>query len=78
MSNKLQIKRNESGLSQSELSTAANVSLMTLRKYERGSLDINGARLATLLKLCLALDCHLSDIIDDPETLELLEKYGSK
>ena len=78
MTNKLQNQRNEAGLSQAELSNKANVSLMTLRKYEREALDINGAKLSTLLKLCLALDCSLSDIIDDEETLELLRKYETR
>ena len=78
MINKLQNQRNEAGLSQAELSNKVNVSLMTLRKYEREALDINGAKLSTLLKLCLALDCTLSDILNDEETLELLRKYEAK
>ena len=78
MTNKLQNQRNEVGLSQAELSNKANVSLMTLRKYEREALDINGAKLSTLLKLCLALDCSLSDILDGEETLELLQKYEAR
>ena len=35
--------------------------------------DINGAKLATLLKICNALECSLRDIITDPATLEGLE-----
>ena len=33
------------------------------------------AGLATLLKLCLALDCKLGDILTDEETVKLLEQY---
>ena len=40
--------------------------------------DINGAKLSTLLKLCLALNCRLTDILDDPETLDLLRKYEER
>ena len=39
---------------------------------------MHGAKLSTLLKLCLALDCRLSDILDDPETLDLLRQYGER
>ena len=72
---KLQDKRNEAGLSQAGLSEKAGVSVITLRKYEREALDINGAKLSTLLKLCIALECPLEAILDDPETLNLLEQY---
>lgn len=65
-------------MSQTKLSETAGVSLQTLQKYERRALDINGAKLSTLLKLCLALDCCLFDILDDPETLDLLERYEER
>ena len=65
-------------MSQTKLSETAGVSLQALQKYERRALDINGAKLSTLLKLCLALDCRLSDILDDPETLDLLERYEAR
>lgn len=54
------------------------MSLRTVTSLEQGVRNINKAELSTLLKLCLALDCHLSDILDDPETLDLLEKYKSR
>ncbi|MFR0912306.1 MAG: hypothetical protein ACLSF6_06050 [Evtepia gabavorous] len=38
--------------------------------------DLSGAKLATLLKLCLALNCTLADILPDGETTELLTRYG--
>ena len=75
---KLQDQRIESGMSQSKLSETAGVSLQTLQKYERHALDVNGAKLSTLLKLCLALGCSLSDILEDPETLALLERYEKR
>ena len=37
--------------------------------------DLSGAKLATLLKICLALDCKLADILPDGETTALLELY---
>ena len=58
------------------MSESAGVSLKTLQKYESKALDINGAKLLTLLKLCNALDCRLEDILDDPETLAALGMYN--
>ena len=52
------------------------MSLKTLQKYESKALDINGAKLLTLLKLCNALDCRLEDILDDSETLAALGMYN--
>ena len=51
------------------------MSLSAVTKLEQGQRNINKAELSTLLKLCLALNCRLSDILDDPENLDLLRKY---
>lgn len=49
-----------------------------LQHYEQGFRDINGAKLSTLLRLCLALGCRLEEILDDSETLELLRRYEER
>lgn len=72
---KLQAARAAAGMSQSQLARAAGISVRVLQDYERGARDLNGAKLATLLKLCNALKCRLPDILADPDTLELLEAY---
>ena len=50
---KLQNARLAAGLSQSQLASAAGLNVRTLQCYEQGAKDINGAKLATLLKLSL-------------------------
>ena len=75
---KLQNIRNERGLSQGKLAKESEISVRMIQNYEQGTNDINGAKLSTLLKLCLALNCTLSDILDDAETLELLRKYEAR
>lgn len=75
---KLQAVRKAAGMSQGQLAKVAGISVRVLQDYERGARDISGAKLATLLKICNALDCSLRDILADPETLELLEKYKEK
>lgn len=72
---KLQNTRLTNEMSQSQLATAANINPRMLQYYEQGAKDLSGAKLATLLKICLALNCKLEDIIPDGETVELLEQY---
>ena len=64
--------------SQSQLAAAAGISVRILQDYERGARDINGAKLATLLKICNALECSLRDILTDPATLEGLDEYDKR
>lgn len=72
---KLQNARLAAGLSQSQLASAAGLNVRMLQYYEQGARDLNGARLDTLLKICLALDCKLEDILTDEVTVKLLERY---
>lgn len=65
-------------MSQSQLAKASGISVRVLQDYERGARDISGAKLATLLRLCKALECSLRDIITDPETIDLLNVYEGK
>lgn len=62
-------------MSQAKLAEITGLSLRTITSLEQGKRNVNKAEFSTLLKLCLALNCRLSDILDDPDTLELLEKY---
>lgn len=72
---KLQDRRNQKRLSQKQLAEAADVNVRVLQHYEQGFRDINGTKLSTLLKLCITLECPLEAILDDPDTLDLLEQY---
>ena len=72
---RLQNTRLAAGLSQSQLAAATGLNVRTLQCYEQGAKDINNAKLATLLKLCLALDCKLGDILTDEATIKLFEQY---
>ncbi|MBQ4514380.1 MAG: helix-turn-helix transcriptional regulator [Anaerolineaceae bacterium] len=72
---KLQDVRKSKSISQGTLAELTEMSLSAVTKLEQGQRNINKAELSTLLKLCLALNCRLSDILDDPENLDLLRKY---
>lgn len=73
---KLQKMRKDKGLSQAQLAEMTGLNLRTIQHYEQGTKDFNGARLSTILKICKALNCKMSDILNDPETVKLLEEYG--
>lgn len=63
--------RESRGLLQKDLSEKSGVKVRSICAYEQRTLDINGARLSTLLKLAKALDCKIIDFIDDKETMDL-------
>ena len=65
--------RTKKRLSVRKLSELSGVSGRTIEGYENGSRDINGAKLMTLLMLCDALDCRLSDILTDKELIMRLQ-----
>lgn len=76
--NKLQVARQQAGLSQTQLAERAGISLSALQKYERDAKDINGAKLLTLLKLTAAMNCRLEDILTDGEVIRLIKVYTSE
>ncbi len=78
---KIQELRSATGLSQSQLAEKAGMSVRALQAYEgegAGNRDFDSARLKTILKVCAALGCSLSDIIEDDETKTLLKIVNGK
>ena len=69
---KLQKIRVSKGLSQGQLAKLAGVAVRTIQHYERGVRDIDGAKLDTICKLCLALGCKIEDILENEETIAKL------
>lgn len=72
---KLKEHRIAAGLSQSQLAEKAGTSLRMLQYYEQGYKNLDNARIDILIRYCIALNCKLSDLIEDPEYLELLNQY---
>lgn len=70
---KLKTIREKQDLSQSQLSKVTGISIRTLQHYEQGSMDIDAARLKTLMQLCIALDCKLIDILEDQALIDLVK-----
>lgn len=61
---RLKQNRKRCGLTQEELSELSDVSLNTIRAYERKAKDISKAQIGTILKLAKALKCDMTDLID--------------
>lgn len=72
---KLRVCRKKAGLSQSQLAEKAGISVPVYQNYEQGVRDIEKAQLSVLLKICIALDCRMSDIFMDEEMVKLVKKY---
>ena len=73
-STKLKQLRLSRGLSQSELAKLTDISVKTLQKYEIANRPIDGAKLDTLCQISLALDCHITEILESDELIEKFNK----
>ena len=67
--NNLKLLRIKSGKSQSKLADETGLSIRTLQMYEQGHREIANARIDVLLKICIALNCGLEELISS--------KYGN-
>lgn len=73
---KLKAMRLKKGITQKDLSEIADISQRVLQQYEQGTQrQIDNARIDVILKLCIALDCSITDILDNKDTIELYNKY---
>lgn len=66
--------RQAKGFTQQKFADVTGISLRTLQHYEQGSKDFDHARIDTLLKACVALNCKLEDVIQNEEYRELIRK----
>lgn len=77
MIRKLKAWRQAKGLSQSQLAEKTGINLRTIQHYEQGSKNFDHARIDTIMRVCVALDCRLADILENPEYVELAKKVTS-
>lgn len=74
----LQKLRTNKGLSQKQLAELSGINLRVIQHYEQGSHNLNHARIDTIMRLAIALDCKIMDLIDNTEFLELIKKVEFK
>ncbi len=61
---RLRVRRDNCGLSQSELAKEADVPLRQIQLFEQGQRDINKTSAITLYKLSKALHCQMEDLLE--------------
>ena len=71
---KLKELRRARGLTQAQLAEQTGLNVRVIQHYEQGSRDFDHARIDTILKACVALNCRLEDIVENPEYIELIKK----
>ncbi|MDB5416841.1 MAG: uncharacterized protein JWP50_260 [Phenylobacterium sp.] len=69
----IRLRRHARGLSQSALGDAIGVSFQQIQKYERGA---NRVSFSTMMRICDALECHVSDLVAEVELLDTRGKRG--
>lgn len=72
---KLKEMRKKSGMSQSQLAEKSGIYIRTLQYYEQGKMNFDHARMDKIISAALALNCNISDIIEDPEIIKNVEEY---
>lgn len=68
--NNLKYIRNKKGMTRKELSEKSGINIRTIEGYELGYRDVEMAYIDTLLSLSIALDCKISDLLENEETIK--------
>lgn len=72
---KLKEMRISKGYSQKEFAEIVGINFRSYQNYEQGVRSIDNTDLATLLRICITLGCPIKDIIENEDTLKLLDEY---
>lgn len=68
--NKLKYIRTKKGMTRKELSEKSGINIRTIEGYEQGNRDIEMAYIDTLLSLSISLECKISDLLENKNTIE--------
>lgn len=66
--------RKKKGLSQSQLAKATGINVRTIQMYEFKGRNINGAGLEKLVDFAYALECPITDLLEDKKLIEKCKK----
>lgn len=69
----LQEIRKNKGITQKELSEETKIKLRTIQSYEQNEKNIDNAKIETLIKLSIVLNCRISELFNN-EDLKNLSK----
>ena len=72
---KLKEMRLKKGYTHKDFAEIVGIKYRTYQDYEQGRILIDNTDLATLLRICITLGCPINDIIENEDTLKLLDEY---
>lgn len=72
---KLKEMRLKKGYTQKDFAEIVGIKYRTYQDYEQGRILIDNTDIATLLRICITLGCPINDIIENEDTLKLLDEY---
>lgn len=75
---KLKERRMKAGMSQSQLAAKSGIKIRVLQHYEQQTKSIDRARIDKIIRLSMALQCKISDILEDKEYIDLYLQYHQK
>lgn len=70
---KLRILRVSRRMSQAELARKSGISVRSIQHFENSTANIDQTKLSTYYKICTALDCKITDILEDED---LIKKFN--
>ena len=68
-------KREAKGLTQQQLADATGIKKRLIQTYEQGERNIDHAQIDTLCALCDALNCQITDILEDEALIYRFNKF---
>lgn len=73
---KLQELRKQKGYSQNDISFKTGIPKQVIQRYEIGYRSIDGAGLDKLVPLALALNCKISDFLENQDLIDQCKQLG--
>lgn len=72
---KLKALRVARGITQREMVERTGINAGTYSQYEQGVKNFDHARIDIILRVCVALNCHIDSIMEDPEYIKAYRVY---
>lgn len=74
-STKLKALRVARGITQREMVERTGINAGTYSQYEQGVKKFDNARINVILRVCVALNCRIDDIMENPEYINAYNDY---
>ena len=78
MNNEIKNARLRMGLTRDGLAEISGVSVNVIRALECGARSTDKAQINTLVGICSALGCRISDVLSDPKLVEAMRECETR